>query len=100
MAAKFKWGLLSTARINQAILGGMAHSERGEVAAVGSRDKARAEAYAAARASAVPTVATKSCWPTPTSRSSITRSPTTCTRSGPSRRCKPASMCCARSLSP
>jgi len=49
MAAKFKWGLLSTARINQAILGGMAHSERGEVVAVGSRDQARAEAYASAK---------------------------------------------------
>jgi xylose dehydrogenase (NAD/NADP) len=49
MAARFKWGLLSTARINNSILGGMAHSERGEVAAVGSRDKARAEAYAAAK---------------------------------------------------
>src|SRR5205807_3736528 len=47
--AKFKWGLLSTARINHAILGGMAHSERGEVVAVGSRDQARAEAYAAAK---------------------------------------------------
>jgi len=41
--------LLSTARTNQAILGGMAHSERGEIVAVGSRDKARAEAYAAAK---------------------------------------------------
>ena len=49
MPAKFKWGLLSTARINHAILSGMAHSERGEVVAVGSRDKARAEAYAAAK---------------------------------------------------
>jgi len=49
MAAKFKWGLLSTARSNQSILGGMAHSERGEIVAVGSRDKARAEAYAAAK---------------------------------------------------
>jgi xylose dehydrogenase (NAD/NADP) len=49
MPAKFRWGLLSTARINQSILGGMAHSERGEVAAVASRDKARAEAFAAAK---------------------------------------------------
>ena len=48
MAATFKWGLLGTARINRAILSGMTHSERGQVAAVGSRDKARAEAYAAA----------------------------------------------------
>src|SRR5262245_14687396 len=49
MPAKFKWGLLSTARINGSILGGMQHSERGEVVAVGSRDKARAEQYAAAK---------------------------------------------------
>ncbi len=49
MAAKFRWGLLSTALINNAILGGMTHSERGEVVAVGSRDKSRAEAYAAAK---------------------------------------------------
>ena len=49
MAAKFKWGLLSTARINNAILGGMQHSERGEVVAVGSRDLARAQAFAAAK---------------------------------------------------
>ena len=49
MAAKFKWGLFSTARINNSILGGMAHSERGEVVAVGSRDQGRAESYAAAK---------------------------------------------------
>jgi predicted dehydrogenase len=49
MSAKIHWGLLSTARINNSILGGMQHSERGEVVAVGSRDKARAEAYAAAK---------------------------------------------------
>ena len=49
MSAKFNWGLLSTARINNAILSGMAHSERGQVVAVGSRDKARAETYAAAK---------------------------------------------------
>jgi len=49
MAAKFKWGLFSTARTNNAILGGMTHSERGEVVAVGSRDQGRAETYAAAK---------------------------------------------------
>jgi predicted dehydrogenase len=49
MAAKFKWGLLSTARINDAILGAMPQSERGEVVAVASRDHARAQAYASAK---------------------------------------------------
>jgi xylose dehydrogenase (NAD/NADP) len=39
-------GLLSTARINDAILSAAASSERVEVAAVGSRDGARAQAYA------------------------------------------------------
>lgn len=49
MTAKFKWGLLSTARINGAILNAMPQSERGEVAAVASRDLDRARAYAAAK---------------------------------------------------
>ena len=49
MSAKFKWGLLSTARINGVILRGMQHSERGEVYGVASRDPARAQAYAEAR---------------------------------------------------
>jgi D-xylose 1-dehydrogenase (NADP+, D-xylono-1,5-lactone-forming) len=39
-------GLLSTARINEEILEGAAPSDRVEVAAVASRDAARAEAYA------------------------------------------------------
>jgi D-xylose 1-dehydrogenase (NADP+, D-xylono-1,5-lactone-forming) len=41
-----KWGLLSTAAINQAILGGAADSPAVEVIAVGSRDDERAHAYA------------------------------------------------------
>jgi xylose dehydrogenase (NAD/NADP) len=40
------WGLLSTARINDAILAGAAESDAVEVVAVGSRDAARARAYA------------------------------------------------------
>jgi len=39
-------GLLSTARINDAILGGAQGTDRVEIVAVGSRDDARAEAYA------------------------------------------------------
>jgi D-xylose 1-dehydrogenase (NADP+, D-xylono-1,5-lactone-forming) len=42
-----RWGLLSTALINEAILGGAAESERAHVVAVASRDAARAESYAA-----------------------------------------------------
>jgi D-xylose 1-dehydrogenase (NADP+, D-xylono-1,5-lactone-forming) len=41
-----RWGLLSTARINEAILGGAAESERTEIVAVASRDQARADDYA------------------------------------------------------
>ena len=39
-------GILSTARINRAVLAGARLSERVEVVAVASRDSARAEAYA------------------------------------------------------
>jgi predicted dehydrogenase len=41
-----RWGILSTARINGAVLAGAAESEAVEVVAVASRDGARAEAYA------------------------------------------------------
>jgi predicted dehydrogenase len=41
-----RWGILSTARINDQILGGAAESDRVEIVAVASRDAGRAEAYA------------------------------------------------------
>src|SRR5918999_1070811 len=41
-----RWGLLSTARINQAVLEPARQSDRAEVIAVASRDEQRAEAYA------------------------------------------------------
>ncbi|HYM57673.1 MAG TPA: Gfo/Idh/MocA family oxidoreductase [Solirubrobacteraceae bacterium] len=41
-----RWGLLSTARINSAIVGGARATDEAEVVAVGSRDRARAEAHA------------------------------------------------------
>jgi len=40
------WGILSTARINELVLAGARKSNRVEMVAVGSRDRARAEAYA------------------------------------------------------
>jgi D-xylose 1-dehydrogenase (NADP+, D-xylono-1,5-lactone-forming) len=40
------WGILSTARINRLLLAGARKSDRVDVVAVASRDKARAEAYA------------------------------------------------------
>ena len=49
MTEPVRWGLLSTARINRAILEGARPSERTEVVAVASRDQARADAYARER---------------------------------------------------
>jgi xylose dehydrogenase (NAD/NADP) len=42
-----KWGLLSTARINRRLIPAIRAAERAEVAAVASRSRERAEAYAA-----------------------------------------------------
>lgn len=47
MSTPLRLGLLSTARINDEILEGAAPSDAVEVVAVGSRDRARAEKYAA-----------------------------------------------------
>ena len=44
-----RWGLLSTAAINDAILAGIRRSDIAEVVAVSSRDRERAEAYARER---------------------------------------------------
>ena len=41
-----RWGILSTARINDLVLAGARKSDRVQIVAVGSRDRARAEAYA------------------------------------------------------
>jgi predicted dehydrogenase len=49
MTAVFNWGLLSTARINNAILSAMPQSERGTVLGVASREGERARAYADAK---------------------------------------------------
>ncbi len=45
--SRFRFGLLSTAKINLEILAGAADSDIVDIVAVGSRDLARAEAYAA-----------------------------------------------------
>jgi D-xylose 1-dehydrogenase (NADP+, D-xylono-1,5-lactone-forming) len=49
MTEPVRWGLLSTARINEAILEGARQSERTEVVAVASREQARADDYARER---------------------------------------------------
>jgi D-xylose 1-dehydrogenase (NADP+, D-xylono-1,5-lactone-forming) len=49
MNGAVKWGFLSTAKINDALLAGAAEADRLDVAAVASRDAGRAEAYARAR---------------------------------------------------
>lgn len=45
-AKKLRWGLLSTARINRAVIAPIRASQRGELVAVASRDGAKGEAYA------------------------------------------------------
>jgi len=45
-SAPVRWGFLSTARINRALLGAAEKSEHADVVAVASRDAGRAEAYA------------------------------------------------------
>ncbi|HHY55885.1 MAG TPA: Gfo/Idh/MocA family oxidoreductase [Chloroflexi bacterium] len=47
MTNRLRWGLLSTANINKALLGPLRQSPRSELAAVASRDAGRAAAYAA-----------------------------------------------------
>ncbi|MEA2310926.1 MAG: hypothetical protein QOE28_894 [Solirubrobacteraceae bacterium] len=50
MSEPVRFGILSTARIGEALLGGAAEAEGAEVVAVASREPARAEAFAAAHA--------------------------------------------------
>src|SRR6187551_1519249 len=46
MSTPFRWGLLSTARINRALIPPLRESPRHELRAVASRDRARGDAYA------------------------------------------------------
>ncbi len=46
MSEKLRWGLLSTANINQALIGPLREASRSELVAVGSRDRRKAEQYA------------------------------------------------------
>lgn len=46
-ASRLGWGLLSTARINRRLIPAIRAAERAELVAVASRDRSRAEAYAA-----------------------------------------------------
>src|SRR4051794_5989328 len=41
-----RWGLLSTARINEAILTGAAGTDTADIVAIASRDQSRADEYA------------------------------------------------------
>jgi len=46
MTEKIRWGIISTAGINQALLDPIRQAERSELLAVASRDLGRAKAYA------------------------------------------------------
>jgi xylose dehydrogenase (NAD/NADP) len=48
MSDKLRWGLLSTANINQALIGPLRKASRSELVAVGSRNRVKAKAYALA----------------------------------------------------
>jgi D-xylose 1-dehydrogenase (NADP+, D-xylono-1,5-lactone-forming) len=48
VTSTLRWGLMSTARINRAVIDGAARSDRAEIVAVGGRDGARTQAYARA----------------------------------------------------
>jgi predicted dehydrogenase len=49
MAKKLRWGILSTAAINDVVIDALRRAARSELAAVASRDAGRAKAYASAR---------------------------------------------------
>lgn len=46
MASKIRWGLLSTANINKALIDPIRQAQRSELVAVASHDTAKAQAYA------------------------------------------------------
>ena len=46
MDKKVRWGLMSTARINQKVMPSIKRSDRGELTAVASRDLKKAKKYA------------------------------------------------------
>ena len=93
-----RWGLLSTARINDKLLAGARSTDEAEVVAVASRDGDRApgvrrRARDRARARLLRRAARGSRASTP----STSRCPTPCTRRGRCGRSRPASTSCARS---
>ena len=81
--AALRWGLLSTARIADAVLGAREdHGFRGRGLALAGAGGGLRRARAASRARTAPT---RPCWTTPRSTPSTSRCPTACTSSGPMR---------------
>ena len=95
---RVRLGLLSTADINGAILGARADDAPFEIVAVGSRDAARAQAYAArARHRARARLLRRAARRPRASTRSTSRCRTRSTTSGRCARSRPASTCSARS---
>ena len=90
-------GLLSTAKINTAILRGARLTDAAEVVAVASRDGGRAEAYAREHGIDRAHGSYEALLADEASTRSTSRCRTRCTSSGRSGRWRPASTCCARS---
>jgi predicted dehydrogenase len=83
MMRKVRWGVLGAAHIAvKKVIPAMQRGEWSEIAAIASRDLAKAQLAASDSASRKPTVPTRNCWPIPKSRPSTTRCPITCTCPG------------------
>ena len=68
MERQLNWGLLSTAKINHALIKPLNASKRTRLLAVASRSQSSADAYARENGKfRAPTAATKPCSPTPKS---------------------------------
>ena len=82
MAHAVKWGIMSTANINRKVIPGAHASPKVELAAVASRDKARAAEYA--KTWEIPRAygSYEALLADPGSRGSISRSRTRCTARG------------------
>ena len=83
MSAKIRWGVLGVAKIAvEKVIPAMQQGEFAEVAAIASRDAARAASAAESLGIAKSYGPTRSSWPIRTSTPSTIRCPTICTFPG------------------
>ena len=95
-----RWGLLSTARINQRLIPCLKRSERNELMGVASRSRASAASYAAEHGIPKAYGSYEEMLADSTIDVVYVLCPTDCTPSGPSDVPRPGSMCFAKSRWP